>query len=126
MRTVLGNSAYPFPGTTDFSSFLVQARATGAKVLGLANAGDDTVNCIKQAREFGLTRTGVTLASLVFSVTGVRALGLEIGQGLLVTESFYWDLNDRTRAFLKRVKPKTLSNYPNNVHAACYPERSLP
>lgn len=117
---VLGNSAYPFPGTTDFSSFLVQARATGAKVLGLANAGDDTVNCIKQAREFGLTRTGVTLAALVFSVTGVRALGLEIGQGLLVTESFYWDLNDRTRAFLKRVKPKTLSNYPNNVHAACY------
>lgn len=117
---VLGCSAYPFPGTTDFSSFLVQARATGAKVLGLANAGDDTVNCIKQAREFGLTRTGVTLAALVFSVTGVRGLGLEIGQGLLVTESFYWDLNDRTRAFLKRVRAKTPSNYPNTVHAACY------
>ncbi len=117
---VLGNSAYPFPGTTDFSSFLVQARSSGAKVLGLANAGDDTVNCIKQAREFGLVRDGIKLAALVFSVTGVRGLGLEAAQGLLVTESFYWDLNERTRAFLNRVRPKTPSNYPNDVHAACY------
>ena len=117
---VLGNSAYPFPGTTDFSSFLVQARSSGAKVLGLANAGDDTVNCIKQAREFGLIRDGVKLAALVFTVTGVHGLGLEVAQGLLLTESFYWDLNERTRAFLNRVRSKTPHNYPNTVHAACY------
>lgn len=117
---VLGNSAYPFPGTTDFSSFLVQARASGAKALGLAMAGDDTVNCIKQAREFGLTRDGIKLAALVFTVTGVRGLGLEAAQGLLITESFYWDMNERTRAFLNRVRPKTPNNYPNDVHAACY------
>ena len=117
---VLGNSAYPFPGTTDFSSFLVQARSSGAKVLGLANAGDDTVNCIKQAREFGLMRDGVRIAALVFPVTGVHGLGLEVAQGLLLTESFYWDLNERTRAFLGRVKSKTPGNYPNTSHAGCY------
>ncbi len=117
---VLGNAAYPFPGTTDFSSFLLQAQASGAKVLGLANAGDDTVNCIKQAREFGLTRGGLRLAALVFSVTGVHGLGLGAAQGLVLTESFYWDLNERTRAFTKRVLPKTPNNYPNDVHAACY------
>ena len=117
---VLGNSAYPFPGTSDFSSFLVQARSSGAKVLGLANAGDDAVNCIKQAREFGLIRDGVKVAALVFAVTGVHGLGLEAAQGLLLTESFYWDLNERTRAFLNRVRPKTPNNYPNDVHAGCY------
>jgi branched-chain amino acid transport system substrate-binding protein len=117
---VLGNAAYAFPGTTDFSSFLVQAQASGAKVLGLANAGDDTVNCVKQAKEFGLTRHGTRIAALVFAVTGVHGLGLEDAQGLRLTESFYWDLNDRTRAFTKRVLPKTPDNYPNAVHAACY------
>jgi branched-chain amino acid transport system substrate-binding protein len=117
---VLGSATYPFPGTTDFSSFLVQAKASGAQVLGLANAGDDTVNCVKQAKEFGLTRSGIRLAALVFGVTGVHGLGLENAQGLLLTESFYWDLNDRTRAFTKRVLPKTPDNYPNMVHAACY------
>jgi len=117
---VLGNATHPFPGTTDFSSFLVQAQASGAKVLGLANAGSDTVNCVKQAKEFGLTRKGVRIAALVFSVTGVHGLGLEAAQGLLLTESFYWDLNDRTRAFTKRVLPKTPANYPNTNQAACY------
>jgi branched-chain amino acid transport system substrate-binding protein len=117
---VLGNAAYPFPGTSDFSSLLLQAQASGAKVLGLANAGDDTVNCIKQAREFGLTRSGLRLAALVFSVTGVHGLGLGAAQGLVLTESFYWDLNERTRAFTRRVLPKTPNNYPNDVHAACY------
>ncbi len=89
-------------------------------MLGLANAGDDTVNCIKQAREFGLVRDGVKIAALVFTVTGVHGLGLEVAQGLLLTESFYWDLNERTRAFLSRVRSKTPNNYPNTVHAACY------
>ncbi len=117
---VLGNAVYPFPGVTDFSSFLVRAKASGAKVLGFANAGDDTVNCVKQAKEFGLTKDGTRLAALVFSVTGVHGLGLETAQGLLLTESFYWDLNDRTRAFTRRVLPKTSGNYPNDVHAACY------
>lgn len=117
---VLGNSVYPFPGTTDFSSHLLQMRASGAKVLALANAGDDTVNCIKQAKEFGLLGAGVRIMALAFTVTGVRAIGLDDAQGLLLTESFYWDLNDRTRAFLNRVKSKTPRNYPNAVHAACY------
>jgi branched-chain amino acid transport system substrate-binding protein len=102
---VLGHRAYPFPNTTDFSSFLVQAQASGAKVLALANAGDDTLNCIKQFREFGLNKT-MKIAALLCSINAVHALGLETAQGLLFTESFYWDLNDRTRAFTARVRPK--------------------
>ncbi len=117
---VVGNSVYSFPGTTDFSSFLLQMRSSGAKVLALANAGDNTVNCIKQAKEFGLVGSGVRLMALAFTVTGVRAIGLDDAQGLLLSESFYWNLNDRTRAFLNRIKPKTPKNYPNAVHAACY------
>jgi len=116
---VLGASAYPFPSTTDFSSFLVQAQASRAKVLGLANAGADTVNSIKQAHEFGLTRT-MKLAALLMFVTDVHALGLDVSEGLNLTESFYWDLNDRTRAFTNRVKPKTPNNWPNMIHAGCY------
>jgi len=116
---VLGNSTYPFPSTSDFSSFLLQAQASGAKVLGLANAGADTVNCIKQAHEFGLT--GKTrIAALLMFLTDVHALGLETAQGLVLTESFYWDLNDRTRAFTNRVKDKTPNNIPNMVQAGCY------
>jgi len=116
---VLGASAYPFPGTTDFSSFLVQAQASKAKVLGLANAGADTVNSIKQAHEFGLSQT-TKLAALLMFVNDVHALGLETAQGLNLTESFYWDLNDRTRAFTNRVRPKTPSNLPSMGHAGCY------
>jgi branched-chain amino acid transport system substrate-binding protein len=101
---VLGSARTPFPGTTDFSSFLLQAQASGAKVVGLANAGTDTVNCIKQAAEFGLTRRGVKLASMLMFVTDVHALGLQTAQGLVCTESFYWDLNDRTRAFAQRAR----------------------
>ena len=102
---VLGARRYPFPDTTDFSSYLVQAQASGAKVLGLANAGGDTINCIKQAVEFGLTKT-MKMAMLLGSINSVHALGLETAQGLLLTESFYWDLNERTRAFTNRIKPK--------------------
>jgi branched-chain amino acid transport system substrate-binding protein len=116
---VQGASAYPFPGTTDFSSFLVEAQTSGAKVLGLANAGADTVNSIKQANEFGVNKS-MKVAALLMFVTDVHALGLNTAKGLVLTESFYWDLNERTRAFTNRVKPKTPNNWPNMVHAGCY------
>jgi branched-chain amino acid transport system substrate-binding protein len=116
---VLGSAPYPFPGTTDFSSFLVQAQSSGAKVLGLCNAGGDTVNSIKQANEFGVNRS-MKIAALLMFITDVHALGLDVAGGLNLTESFYWDLNDRTRAFTKRVLPKTPQNYPNMIHAGCY------
>jgi branched-chain amino acid transport system substrate-binding protein len=116
---VLGSTAYPFPGTSDFSSFLVQAQSSGAKVLGLANAGADTVNSIKQANEFGVNKS-MKLAALLMFITDVHALGLETAKGLHLTESFYWDLNDGTRAFTNRVRPKTPNNWPNMIHAGCY------
>ena len=98
---VLGSVAYPFPGTSDFSSFLLQAQASGAKVIGLCNAGADTVNSIKQAQEFGITQQ---LAGMLVFISDVHALGLDVAKGLLVSETFYWDLNDRTRAFSERIK----------------------
>jgi branched-chain amino acid transport system substrate-binding protein len=116
---ILGAAQYPFPGTTDFSSFLVQAQASGAKVLGLANAGGDTVNSIKQAAEFGLTKS-MKVAALLMFINDVHALGLDVAGGLNLTESFYWDLNERTRAFTKRILPKTPNNYPNMDHAGNY------
>lgn len=116
---VVGSAQYPFPGTTDFSSFLVQAQSSGAKVLGLANAGADTVNAIKQAAEFGLNES-MKIAALLMFINDVHALGLDTAAGLNLTESFYWNLNDRTRAFTKRVLPKTPTNYPNMDHAGCY------
>src|SRR3954470_3526741 len=117
--SVKGAAQYPFPGTTDFSSFLVQAQSSGAKVLGLANAGADTVNSIKQAHEFGVD-SSMKLAALLMFITDVHALGLDTAGGLNLTESFYWDLNDQTRAWTKRVLPKTSSNMPNMTHAGCY------
>jgi branched-chain amino acid transport system substrate-binding protein len=116
---VLGSAAYPFPGTTDFSSFLVQAQSSGAKVLAFANAGADTVNSIKQANEFGVNKS-MKLAALLMFITDVHALGLDTAKGLHLTESFYWDLNQGTRAFTNRVKPKTPDNWPNMIHAGCY------
>jgi branched-chain amino acid transport system substrate-binding protein len=117
--TVKGQVAYPFPATTDFSSFLLQAQASGAKVLGLCNAGGDTVNSIKQAHEFGLTKS-MTVAALLAFINDIKALGLETAQGLHLTETFYWDLNDKTRAFTKRVLPATPDNYPNMGQAGDY------
>jgi len=117
--TVKGAAQYPFPGTTDFSSFLVQAQSSGAKVLGLANAGGDTVNSIKQAHEFGVN-SSMKLAALLMFITDVHALGLDVAEGLTLTESFYWDLNDQTRAWTKRVLPKTPNNMPNMTHVGCY------
>jgi branched-chain amino acid transport system substrate-binding protein len=116
---VLGTSAYPFPQTSEFASFLLAAQASGAKVLGLCNAGGDTVNCIKQAHEFGL-QNKMKIAAMLFFLTDAHALGLDVAQGLILTESFYWDLNDRTRAFTKRVLPRTPNNYPNMDHAGAY------
>jgi branched-chain amino acid transport system substrate-binding protein len=117
---VLGAARHPFPQTTDFASFLARAQASRAKVLGLANAGTDTENCVKQAREFGLTRT-MRIAGLLMSCGEVHALGLETAQGLVLTESFYWDLNDRTRAFSRRVQPQLPQrNMPFMVQAGCY------
>jgi len=116
---VLGSSEYPFPNTTDFSAMLVQAQASGAKVLGLCNSGGDTINCIKQAQEFGLTKT-MKIAAMLFYNSNVHALGLETAQGLLLTESYYWDLNERTRAFMSRIKEKTPNQWPNMVQAGCY------
>ena len=117
---VVGTAAYPFPGTTDYSSFLLSAQASGAKVVGLCNTGGDMENCVKQAREFGLQARGMTVAALLGFVTEVKSMGLEVAQGLQVSETFYWDLNDRTRAFTKRFLPKTPDNYPSSLHAACY------
>ena len=117
---VLGAARYPFPATTDFSAFLVQAQASRAKVLGLANAGTDTATCIKQAREFGLART-MKIAGLLMSFMEVHSLGLGTAQGLLLTEPFYWDLNERTRAFAERVRPRMPGNaMPAQVQAGCY------
>lgn len=116
---VLGAAIYPFPTTTDFSSFLVQAQASGAKVLGLANAGADTVNSIKQATEFGLNKS-MKIAALLMFINDVHALGLEASQGLNLTESFYWDLNEGTRRFTDKIKLKSPKNWPNMVHAGCY------
>jgi len=117
---VAGAVRYPFPATTDFSSFMVQAQASRAKVLGLANAGTDTLNTIKQAREFGLT-SRMKIAGLLLSMAEVHALGLETAQGLVLTEPFYWNANDRTRAFTTRVRPRMPNGWPPmQIQAGCY------
>ncbi len=117
---VLGSAPYPFPGTTDYSSFLLQAQASGAKVIGLCNTGGDMENCVKQAAEFNLMNQGIKVAALVGFITEVKSMGLETAQGLLISGIFYWDLNERTRAFTRRFLPKTPNNYPSDLHAACY------
>jgi branched-chain amino acid transport system substrate-binding protein len=117
---VLGEALAPFPGTTDFSSFLVQAKASGAKVLGLANGGGDTVNCIKQASEFGLMKGGMKVAGLIFLIHDVHGVGLASAQGVLLTEPFYWNMNDGTRAFAKRYAAKMPGSVPGSVHAGQY------
>ena len=115
---VLGNSKCPI-GTADFSSVLLSAQASGAEVLGLSLGGADFPNCLKQAIEFGLT-TKMKVASLVMFLSDIHATGLSTMQGLLFTNSFYWDLNDRTRAFTRRVLPKMGGTYPGMTHAGCY------
>jgi branched-chain amino acid transport system substrate-binding protein len=116
---VLGKVRHPFPGQ-DFSSFLLQAQASKAKVIGLANAGGDTINSVKQAAEFGITQGGQKLAGLLVFSSDVQALGLQAAQGLVLTESYYWDLNDQTREFAKRFGEKFQGKVPTMVQAGIY------
>ena len=116
---VLGDVRAPL-NTQDFSSFLLQAQASKAKIIGLANAGGDTTNSIKQAAEFGIVKGGQSLAGLLVFLTDIHALGLQTAQGLVFTETFYWDLNDQTRAFAKRFAPQDKGIYPTMVHAGVY------
>jgi branched-chain amino acid transport system substrate-binding protein len=116
---VLGNVLAPL-GNSDFSSFLIQAQASGAKVIGLANAGADTVNSIKQAGEFGITAKGVKLAGLLVFISDVHALGLQTAQGIVVSNTFYWDRDDRTRAFSKRLQPAIGDARAGMGQAGCY------
>ncbi len=117
---VVGSVRHPFPGTTDFSSFLLQAQASGAKVVGFANAGADTINSIKQAGEFGLVAGGQKLAGLLVFLTDVHSLGLKTAQGLVITTGYYWDQNDETRAFAKKFAEKNGGKMPTMVQAGVY------
>ena len=116
---VLGAVRHPL-GTSDFSSFLLQAQGSGAQVIGLANAGGDTTNSIKQANEFGIVQGGQQLASLLIFLTDVDSLGLEVAQGLTLTTGFYWNQNDETRAFAERFAERMNGQQPTMVHAGVY------
>jgi branched-chain amino acid transport system substrate-binding protein len=117
---VLGSVRPPL-NTADFSSFLLQAQTSKAKVIGLANAGGDTINSIKQASEFGIVKGGQKLAGLLMFITDVHSLGLPVANGLNLTETFYWDLNDGTRAFSKRFQDRAKNKaMPTTVQAGVY------
>jgi branched-chain amino acid transport system substrate-binding protein len=116
---VMGAVRHPL-STNDFSSFLLQAQGSGAKVIGLANAGADTVNSIKQAAEFGIVQGGQTLAGLLVFITDVHSLGLKNAQGLVLTEAFYWDKDEGTRAFAKRFAERHGGKHPTMIHAGVY------
>jgi branched-chain amino acid transport system substrate-binding protein len=116
---VVGEVKHPL-NTQDFSSFLLQAQASKAKIIGLANAGGDTINSIKQAGEFGIVKGGQKLAGLLVFVSDIHSLTLERAQGLQLTEAFYWDLNDKTRAFSKRFAEKMKGKMPTSVQAGFY------
>jgi branched-chain amino acid transport system substrate-binding protein len=116
---VLGKVRHPVPGQ-DFSSFLLQAQQSKAKIIGLANAGSDTTNAIKQAAEFGIVQGGQNLAGLLVFITDVHALGLKTAQGLIFTEAWYWDANDTNRAFAKEFGAANKGNMPTMVQAGVY------
>ena len=116
---VLGKVRHPL-NTQDFSSFLLQAQSSKAKIIGLANAGGDTTNSIKQAAEFGIVKGGQNLAGLLVFITDVHALGLPTAQGLIFTETFYWDRNDEGRAFAKRFASANKGIHPTMIHAGVY------
>ncbi len=116
---VLGKVRHPL-NAQDFSSFLLQAQASKAKVIGLANAGGDTTNAIKQAAEFGIVKGGQSLAGMLVFISDVHGLGLDKAQGLIFTESWYWDLNDASRAWTKRFVALNNGKYPTMVHAGVY------
>src|SRR5438309_5751804 len=116
---VLGKVRHPL-NAQDFSSFLLQAQSSKAQVIGLANAGGDTINSIKQAAEFGIVKGGQKLAGLLVFISDIHSLGLERAQGLSLTEAFYWDLNDKTRAFSKRFAAKNNGKMPTSIQAGYY------
>ncbi len=116
---ILGSVKTPL-GTQDFSSFLLQAQGSKAKIVGLANAGGDTINSIKQAAEFGIVKGGQKLAGLLVFLPDVHGLGLNTAQGLQITEAFYWDTNDQTRAWAKRFVAAHGGKYPSSDHAGVY------
>jgi branched-chain amino acid transport system substrate-binding protein len=115
---VLGAQIYPFPETTDFSSYLIKAQASGAKILGICGAGSDLINIIKQAHEFGLPKT-MNIAAMVAYTTDIRSIGIEMAAGTRLSETYYWDLNERTRSFQKCIQPK-VTLWPNMAQAGDY------
>ena len=115
---VLGAVRHPL-STTDYSSFILQAQASGAKIVGFANAGLDTANSIKGAAEFGLVQGGQRLAALLFTLAEVHGMGLKAAQGLVLTEGYYWDLDDQSRGFAKRFIERT-GRMPNMIHSGTY------
>ncbi|GJD53315.1 hypothetical protein OPKNFCMD_6090 [Methylobacterium crusticola] len=118
---VLGSVRYPLGSTSDFSSFLLQAQSSGANVVAFANSGSELISCLKQAQEFGIEAGGVRLAAMVGYVTDVVGMGLPVAKGLSLTETFYWDLNDRTRSFMGRIKPRLAAGaIPNMSQAGDY------
>jgi branched-chain amino acid transport system substrate-binding protein len=118
---VLGGIAYPGAGaTSDFSSQILQAQSSGADVIGLATSGTDFVNIIKQCSEFGIMKRGQRIAGLSVFINDIHGLGLQAAQGIFLTETFYWDLNDRTRAFMNRVKGSVGDNWPSMEQAGAY------
>ena len=116
--TVVGSARHPL-NTADFSSFLLQAQSSKAKIVGLANGGSDTINAIKQAAEFGIVAGGQNLAGIVMFISDINSLGLKLAQGLIITEAYYWDLNDKTRAFGKRFFER-MKRMPTMNQAATY------
>jgi branched-chain amino acid transport system substrate-binding protein len=117
---VVGTIYTPFPETSDFSAYLLQAQASGAKVLGLANSGTNTTDCIKQGAEFGLHKSGMRMAALLMMIPDLHGVGLKSAQGLVLTESFYWDMNDDTRAYGKRFGKRMGGWMPSMIQAADY------
>ena len=115
---MLGDVRAPL-GTSDFSTYLLQAKASGAKVIGLDNAGTDLQNCIKQAAEFGISQSGVRMATLLMAITDVNSLGLQTAQGLVLSDSFYWDATPQTRAWTKRYRAKK-DKLPSMLTAGVY------
>ncbi|AVO45883.1 ABC transporter substrate-binding protein [Phreatobacter cathodiphilus] len=120
--SVVGSVRYPFGTTNDFSSFLLRAQSSGANVIAFANAGAELIACLKQAQEFGIGQDGKQrLASMICFITDIQGMGLPVAKGLALTETFYWDLNDRTRAFTNRVRPKLAAGaIPNMSQAGDY------
>ncbi|MGE0093228.1 MAG: ABC transporter substrate-binding protein [Alphaproteobacteria bacterium] len=116
---VVGSVRAPL-NTPDFSSFLLQAQSSKAKIIGLANAGGDTINSIKQASEFGIVKGGQNLAGLLVFLTDVHSLGLPVAQGLIFTEAWYWDMNDANRAFAAKFAPQDKGIHPTMIHAGVY------